>query len=316
MSPFATSVNKDVIRQQLDSALLASFRAEVGHRLTYFGLPGPSIHDLIDWSGVLARTRTGVEAWGRSASERRAAEATVSRLNTMVQVRGLGNGFSLLLGDIEDVILQERDANGQPIPLPAYDLVNLDFDGGFGFVVGGDAKRPRAVRQLVRRQRGHPFVFLITVNVRDTLGSAIDDYLLGLEERAADGQEAERLAWFRSRSEGQRVLKLAPVICHYVREAGEAEAFAVRCFPPVTYIGHERARMLHFMFVLRPTAGVLRAFSPQSLAEVLCLPVLVVDEGRLGVASKGCSTDAAELLEFLPSEMREGLKADERQVED
>ena len=61
--------------------------------------------------------------------------------------------------------------------------------------------------------------------------------------------------------------------------AAEGEGFSCKVFPLVTYEGHERARMLHFVFQLDP-ASSLRGFSKQSTRDILQLPTLEAVSGR------------------------------------
>ena len=52
--------------------------------LTYLGLPGEEIHDLLDWRQVLDRRRTGIESPGHNKKERDLADETIGPLNTNV----------------------------------------------------------------------------------------------------------------------------------------------------------------------------------------------------------------------------------------
>jgi hypothetical protein len=299
---YASTPNKAVVRALWDRGILQQWCREIGRPLSYFGLPGPDIHDLVDWRDLLANERTGVESKGRSAAQQKQSEATISRLLANVSVRAMSSdfpseGFELLVADVEDVLIGGADTRGKRPRLPRYDLFNLDFDGGFGFA-GRDPKRPRAIRKLFERQRGHSFVLLLTINVRDTLGSEVDDYLAGLQQRATSELESTRLDWFAQQPPGQRVLRLLPVAMSFVRDAGETEGFSVFSLPAVTYVGHERARMIHFAFYCTANDATLRTFSSQQFGDVLRLPILEVAEGSLKLLV-GDADDLERHLTFL-----------------
>ncbi len=143
MCAFRDTPNKAAIRQQWDQPILARFHDKKGTGLTYFGLPGPDIHDLLDWRDLLDSARTGVESPGHTKMERYEADQTIGRLNLNIMVNGLGSGFQLLVADVEDVIIdgvdskgnrpQKNDGQAAHVAHFRYDLVNLDFDGGLGY---------------------------------------------------------------------------------------------------------------------------------------------------------------------------------------
>lgn len=304
MCAYASTPNKEAVRRHWDRPVLEA-RAQQSGLLTYLGLPGPDIHDLSDWGDVLAKTRTAVEATGRTRRQRAEADAKISRLLLNVSVQRLGEGFELLIGDIEDVLLSGQDSRGRRPQIDRFDFVNLDFDGGFGFLAAGDMKRPKALRALLQRQRGHAFTLFLTVNVRDTLGSEVPGYLSGMFAQASTG-EAALLQWRMSRPDGERVLKLQPIVVDFIREAAEGEGFSCFVFPLVTYEGHERARMLHFVFDLTPRSS-LKGFSPQSMEEILELPIVEAVDGDLKISWSAPAKSLEPALRFLEPSIRDAI---------
>src|ERR1700716_3530357 len=96
---FADTENKATIRRQWDRALLQHWlqKQRLSH-LTYFGLPGPDVHDLIDWNDFLDRRRTGAESVGHTKREQIKAQNDMGRLTTNLFVAGISSGFQLLRG--------------------------------------------------------------------------------------------------------------------------------------------------------------------------------------------------------------------------
>ena len=58
---FADSINKRIVREGWDLPMLRRWSERTQRKLTYFGLPGPRILDLIAWREVLDTRRTAVE---------------------------------------------------------------------------------------------------------------------------------------------------------------------------------------------------------------------------------------------------------------
>jgi hypothetical protein len=323
--PFADTENKAAIRRQWDRALLTHWmHLRKQSWLTYFGLPGPDVCDLIDWKDLLDRRRTGVESVGHTKREQMRAQDEMGRLSTNLFIAGISSGFQLLRGDVEDVILDGLDYDGSRPQIndgrPAhaarfgYDLVNLDFDGGLGYKDGsGAAKRVAALKKLFERQEGHSFLLFLTINVRDTMGSEIEHYLRGLQTRERGLGWQQALDWYLSRPDGEREYKLKAAVPSFIQTIAEARVFRCTARPPVAYEGHERAHMIHFTFELEAVAldghpANLRGFSPQDDLDLIELPLIRCEGGQLRLASRqhvgfdaaGCALS----LEFLPEETR------------
>jgi hypothetical protein len=323
--PFADTENKAAIRRQWDRALLTRWmHLHKQSCMTYFGLPGPEVRDLVDWKDLLDRRRTGVESVGHTRREQMRAHDEMGRLTTNLFVAGISSGFQLLRGDVEDVILDGLDYDGsRPLindgrPAHAarfgYDLVNLDFDGGLGYKDGsGAAKRVAALKKLFERQEGHSFLLFLTINVRDTMGGEIEHYLRGLRTRERGPGWQQALDWYLNRTEGEREYKLKAAVPSFIQAIAEARVFRCTSRPPIAYEGHERAHMLHFAFELEAVAlncqpANLRGFSAQDDIDLIELPLMRCKEGHLQFAARqhdgfnpAC---CAASLDFLPEEIR------------
>lgn len=325
--PFADTDNKAVIRRMWDRPILERWRSHSRlETLTYFGLPGPDVCDLLDWRDILSKYRTGVEGYGKEPDERERTQVDVHRLLTNLFVAQISSGFELLRGDIEDVILDGWDHEKNRPQIHdnlavhashfAYDLVNLDFDGGLGYRDDtGHARRVSAIKHLFYRQEGHSFVLFLTINVRDTMGPEIEDYLRGLKSLDQSESWRRKMDWYLDRGEGERAYKLKVTVPSLIRHAAEHRVFRCAAYPPIAYKGH-KADMIHFAFELtavssdKPRAN-LRGFSPQSEFDLVDLPLLVCEAGQLRRAPQihpdfdwsGC----LDCLEILPEEVKARL---------
>jgi len=323
--PFQDTPNKLTLRQSWDLPILNRWHAGLSRPLSYFGLPGPEIKDLIDWQHLLG-SRTGVEVSGRTKKQRLEADETSGRLNFNIMAYGLGSGFELLRGDIEDVIINGTDDTGK-VPqmndgLAAhlmhfnYDLVNLDFNSGLGYrreSQRGDAKRVRAIKELFRRQQGQSFVFLLTVSVRHTLGEEISEYINGLRGLYNDSGWHNTIDWYLGLGEREFEYALKALVPPFIRAAAAPYMFRTTCHPPISYIGHERARMVHFAFELEAQSGNLQAFSRQNDRDLIELPLLRCDNGQITTPSKQHPNfdfgRCENFLQFLPNETKASILA-------
>ena len=203
--PFEDTDNKAAIRQRWDRPILERQVDILGRQLSYFGLTGPELHDLLDWRDLIGY-KTAIESIGKTKSEKANAEETIGQLLANVMINKISSGFQLIRGDVEDIIIDGIDADGLPPQLsdgrPAhlmklnYDVINLDFDGGLGYSNGrGEVKRTTAIKKLFERQAGHSFVLFFTINIRDTLGTEIDSYLSELQRRQYGPDWSAQVEW-------------------------------------------------------------------------------------------------------------------------
>ena len=292
MGGFSSSQNKAVVRSKWNVPIINRWSSKLNRNLTYFGLPGPDVEDLIEWKKYLSAS-TGVERLrqGRLNKE----DLDVHRLlHKNVLLNGIP-GFQLLRGDIETIILEGADLDGkQPQratgehPLLSrfqFDLVNLDYLGGMGNKDKfGESRRIRSIKKLIERQRGTSFLLLLTLNVRDSIEEEITSYLSGAAREAANERLQEReaaLSWYIGLGDGMKKHKLKALVPMFVRHEAERWGFDCFSYPPLTYEGTGQARMVHFTFEMVFISSVLHAFSQQTETEVINMPLLEVVDGEI-----------------------------------
>ena len=293
---FEESLNKAVIRQLWDMPIVQQWSERFGNPLSYFGLPGPSLGDILDWRSYLGYC-TGVERL-RNDKKQREEDLNVHRLIHKNVLLSDLDEFQLLLGYIEDIILngvdqvriRPRMSTGDH-PLLAsfrYDIVNLDFLGGIGYK--GDktkkARRIQALKKLLERQSGADFLLMLTLNVRDNIDDELIRYLEGAQREAVDEQMRETLSWYATRQKGMKEYRLKATVPLFIRREGEVCGFDCFCYPPIAYTGSGSARMVHFVFELTDTNTILHAHSRQRVLEVVNLPILGVNKDTLQVPIK------------------------------
>jgi hypothetical protein len=167
--------------------------------------------------------------------------------------------------------------------------------------------RVKAIEDLFVRQRGHNFTLFLTINVRDTLGEEPLQYLADIGSRSSNSVFADTLAWCANLEPGKKYHQLKLWIPLWIRELAEMAQFDCRCYPTVTYEGHERARMVHFAFDFTFLDGRdLRVKSSQSFEAVITLPLLAAGDGDFRFVTLAgspcvecCDADASMTAEAL-----------------
>lgn len=290
--PFADSDNKQAVRLDWDLPLLQAWSTRAARRLTYFGLPGPRMLDLLAWKDVLDPRRTAVEERPKAVAKRDLADDAAAQLLANAIRSGLGDGLQILRGDIGTVVTKGfddfavrpimSDTGAAETARFSYDLHNFDFDGGLGFInkTTGEAPRLDALRKLVERQRGSSFLLFLTINVRNTVGAAIADYLDRLQRQASTGA----ISWYLERGKGEVEHRLKAIVPILLGTIAQANGFALRCLPPVAYTGYSQARMVHFICEFQAEDLVFAGVNHQSADDVLMLPMLESRDGAIGLA--------------------------------
>ncbi len=245
---FTESKNK--IRQLNYKAILDCLNIKIPQReYSYFGLPSAEMEDILIWKDLL-RNVVAVER-GISGQEWK-WQHDLAR-NAIVW--GIP-GFSLLRGDIDDLILNSCDTEGQIVNWP-FDIINLDYTGGIIYKKKGDLSiRVEALKKLIEKQgrANHSFFLSLTVNDRHADGGEIadvlDEILAQLEERhssisqiitdAKKGQDKRRAAFIYT--------------CHVILGVSRLW-FKTNIFKPIFYIGRGDYRMLNMSFCFKHVAG-------------------------------------------------------------
>lgn len=317
---FESSDEKALVRTKWDRPILEALKEKSKQPLTYFGLPGPAIQDILDWRDLLGIV-TGVERLRKPAADREEDLERHRRLLNNVMTNDIQQ-FQLLRGEIEDVILQGLDQDNEAPRLHrgstrsgmsfGYSLVNLDFLGGIGYrakkgASAEQSKRGRSLKKLFERQQGTEFVLLATFNVRDRVGEELRAYIQSTRERV-DEPLRPTLDWYGKRGPAEKIYILKVVVPLFIQHTAEENMFSSHAYPPVAYGGTGTATLVHFAFRLTPQDGDLQAFSQQSAADLIGLPLVCTENCVLRVANQqhpgfdchGCES----VLAFLPSDLR------------
>jgi hypothetical protein len=291
---FVDTANKKAIRTTWDSPILAAATTRLSRGLAYFGMPGGDIQDLLDWNDLLG-VKTCIQRVRKGNVQKDEDLEIIRQMNHNIMINKIKEA-QVMRGEVEEIIIGGLDQDSIAPKLSAfvsgesrfaYDLVNLDFLGGVAYKrknvgVATPLKTPRirAIEDLFKRQRGHNFILLLTVNVRDTFGDEPLQYLEEMANRHNSSALSSASLWCKTLEAGMKHHHLRFWLPAWIRELAEMAQFDCHCYPAVMYEGHEHARMVHFAFEFRYITGRdLRVESTQKLDSVVTLPLLMVEQG-------------------------------------
>lgn len=268
--PFTSNPNKEYIRRAVDEPLIEQWFQKLGRPLKYLGLPAWQMLDIVAWQRMLGRF-TGIER----------AENQQHFMFLNANVKDLEHRLYALYGSFDDILTRGRDLYNKAPDWP-YDLVNLDYFGGF---IYSDLSRPRAFRKMIENQAayGQSFLLIVTQHLRDGDSLKEKDRFLadlgerlkgGVLDRKLHGQIDKIIKWYRD-SDLPDAARQALYMNFFFREFGEPEHFKVFCRPGIVYAGTGSTSMIHFVtdFVFEPNIAH-RSNSEQALIEVINLGLL------------------------------------------
>lgn len=271
--PFVTTPNKDLLRKKFDLNAVEDHFKKKGKELTYFGLPGPQILDILEWRKYLG-TVIAVERdlYAKHFMRSKAFSMGFNQSN-----------FQILFGDIDDIVLKGEDSDGTKLREEAFDVINLDYEGGLVYKdLVGDSKRVKAIKRLFDLQQAskRDFLLLLTVNTRNRdwgeFNKTLDQIQGELEEYNVENI-ADNIDWYKSAGYAYKIKVYLPV---HLGIWASSTSFSCSEAKAVMYLGSSNRRMVHFAcsFVYgEPKLG-------QSLIRILSIPMYEAEGGKIEIA--------------------------------
>lgn len=273
MKPFTNTENKEYIRI-LDYGFIKEEFQHHQKKLRYFGLPSEGLYDIQTWDKFISEI-VAVEI------DRNVGYSKQSFLVSKAIQLGYHNRLSLLRGDINDIIINDKDEIGTRVPYP-FELINLDYGGS---ILYPDRKRIDALEILFMRQRLTDFLLLITSNVREfdkeelistqkRIHKEIVQYRSDLDNRIDE--------YFKNINEIESVLRQIIHLQFLVKNLAEQKKYNIECFPGILYEGSRGTKLIHYIFRSRyqETAST-KVISDQSLLDLLCQKSQELKDGEL-----------------------------------
>jgi len=264
---FTSSKNKDVIRSTYDLDLVRSEYEHHKRELTYFGLPGWRMLDVLTWRNYLKSV---------IAFEEQPILA-VQMLLTAFQNR-IESQLTLFNEEMDSALIRNKLTNGATIPY-GFDVVNLDYEGGIVYKdIQGDSKRVKALKALFSGQEAlkKDFLLLLTLNVRNNDKGEIDR----VAQKILKDNGIKGSTDIVSKPVAVKYKIYIPFLIQLIAESNRFDCWV---HSPIHYSGINNASTLvHFAFTLRFNKNI-SAISPstQTMKQILRLEMFQAREGRI-----------------------------------
>ena len=257
---FSSSSAKDYIRSRIDRNIIKNFKQihYPEQKLTYFGLPGEKLLDILNWREFLGYC-TVVENMD-----------VADELELNVLKNHLEHIVHLVRANIDELILTKFDKSSLRWP---YEIINLDYCGGLvNSRLDGTSQRLEALRALFERQVGAAFILFLTLNLRDRDGEELDD-LVKLQEEDFLGLDLDGVNDCFNK---HRELNHAGLLKIYVPIFLDsiAKHHSLVFIPPILYQGTQQ--MIHFAIQCVPynELGAGRVTMTKERIDIINLPLL------------------------------------------
>lgn len=260
---FTDTKNKRRIRRY-DKKIIEEYCTKKGKKLSYFGLTGAKMLDILEWKDYL-------EIWVAVEVD----DEDYSELNFTALENNLASGLTAIEGDIDDVLIGSINDRVK-FPLEVF---NLDYSGGALYKnKEGEAKRLKGWESLIRRQseHKHDFLLFLTLNSREKDEGEIDGVLTEMQHRLKD-EEKSKLATIIQ--EGKKRDKFKVYIPSLIAQYAASRKYKLNCYPPICYTGSSSIPMIHFVFELEFKKGRASPLFPLPLEQIMDIPLYWCENG-------------------------------------
>lgn len=240
MLRFESNPPKDLLRSTFDHDFLRTRLGTDNPECCYLGLPGEALLDVREWQDVLGRAacvhrdQTGLDSMQAAAAD-----------------AGIDSACEYYRGDIDQILTQGEDADGQPLVDRPYRVVNLDYEGGL--IQDPGARRLEAIRSLFEQQSEHEvdFALLLTLGPRGKPRNFVSR-VLGQIGRALDGYNidaSEVIEWYQAQPDNYHIWKV--FVPYAVERRANAFRYELNAWTTFFYVGTGNVPMMHFSMFFR-----------------------------------------------------------------
>lgn len=270
---FKDNPNKQIIRE-IDKEYIIKEYQHHSKKLRYFGLPSEGFYDILQWNSYINE----IVAVERGSKSEPTSRQSLLMCNAFQY--GFHNRLLLLRGDINDIILNDKDDNDCKIPYP-FELVNLDYGGS---ILYEDRIRTRAIKKLIQMQKPCDFLLLITSNVREFDEKELLDTQDRIKKDLSLNKklESEFTAYINWVNENKTIHRQIIHLNYLLKYDAEIETYDIECLPPIYYTGDTNSKLIHYISKFRYQKNVsTKVQSVQSFLDLLSLQIYEIKDNKL-----------------------------------
>jgi len=258
---FIPSPIKMHIREDHDKSLVQELYLQMGRKLSYLGLPGPHMHDIITW-----------QEWLEYCVAVEYDEQSKDLLLEASFLSGFSSKLKVIQDDIDNYIintLPQKEKN-------AFDIINLDYYGApLNLNKMGESNRYKAFEGLFDYQtkvnNPNPFILFVTNGVRNKDKGQIDLMLEDIKRHVDESLMPP------ASSIGYSKMKV--IVPYLIRSAAASRKWDITLKYGITYKGSNNIRMVHFAFWAKPS-NIIVVDHQQTMAEVCLMPLTEILDCR------------------------------------
>ncbi len=275
---YASTDNKERVRKE-DTELIKKEFLKKKRKLKYLGMPSGEMRDILAWQNYIDKS-SAIEIDPKQRSE----------LVLNVIKNNLQDKVKVLFGDVEEILIKGKDKFSNKLDFP-YDIVFLDC---FGTILYKEHRRIKAIASLIDKQKGYPFLLLITFSLRErkycknsiiAVFNKIQKELCGfyIHDDSVKKHIRSIMDWYKS-NKTDEMYRQKLFVPYFLKTTAEEYGFKIHVYPPIFYFGFNNSPMIHFSFKLMPEAGSpTRAISEQTILDIINLNINEASRNRVFV---------------------------------
>jgi hypothetical protein len=275
---YTSTENKERVREE-DAELIKKEFLRKKRKLLYLGMPSGEMRDILAWQSYIDKC-TAVEIDPQQRSEL-VLNAIKNNLQDKIKV---------IFGDIEEILIKGKDKFNNKLEFP-YDVVFLDC---FGTLLYKELKRIKAITSLIEKQKGLPFLFLITFNLKErkyckhsvlSVLNKIQKELCSFYIRDDSTKKRIRdvMEWYKL-DKTNEMYRQKLFVPYFIKTTAEEYGFRIHAYAPIFYLGFNNNPMIHFAFKMIPEMdSPTKAISEQTVIDLINLHIREASRKRLFV---------------------------------
>ena len=246
MAPFESSPPKDLLRSTFDHDFIRGHITPGTAERAYLGLPGERMLDVLEWQDCL----------DKAVCIHRDIEG-IDAMKDVATDAGITPRCEFHRGDIDQILEDETDADGQLLVDRPYHVVNLDYESGL--IQAESARRLEAIRSLFELQAEHrvDFVLLLSLGPRGRPGNFVGRTLSQIG-RILDGYRIDasgNILWYKAQPDNKHLWKV--FVPYAIESRARAFRYELAAWQSFFYQGTGDTPMMHFVMFFHYAVGDL-----------------------------------------------------------